>query len=174
MNTKLFNIKEINEKFIQKRNNELIDFNLIEPKRINHRLADFCSKGDIDSVKKIFNSPKYQSYINMNYLNNEIIKQACISGNLSLVEFLLNNPISKANIFDSSGQILMTLIVWKQHKILDYLVFDYGLNENLIPQDVSKNFPNSYLDKILQIRNIKENLIKNLNHKESNNNLTKI
>ncbi len=172
-NTK-FDVKKINKEFIQRHKDELRDFNLIEPSKINTRLYCFCDKGDFDSVKKIFNSPKYQPFIDLGYLKNITLKHACMSGNLNLVKFLLHNDISKANILDENCYIIIDLIVWGHNHILDYLVFEYGLTKESLHDDVFQFYKNSHLEKIFDVKKLHDQLSENLTEKNDPNKLQKI
>lgn len=148
--------KEIYQSYLDKCALGDKDFTTIKPQHIFNQILKLINKKDFETVKKIFEHPKYREYININESNDLILAEACKEGNIDFIQYLLLEK--GANIYAQKGAIFGNLILWKHKEVLEYLIFDYKIKETEEIKAMTNMFFSKDVKKMFQTRNLQENL----------------
>ncbi len=148
--------KEIYQSYLDKCSLGDKDFTTIKPQHIFNQILKLINKKDFETVKKIFEHPKYREYININESNDLILAEACKEGNIDFIQYLLLE--TGANIYAQKGAIFGNLILWKHKEVLEYLIFDYKIKETEEIKAMTNMFFSKDVKKMFQTRNLQENL----------------
>ncbi len=148
--------KQVYKDYLEKMKEQQEDFTKTPQKFINTQLLDACKKGDLETVKAIFSHPKYFSHVDIHHINDEPLCQACRGGHLEVVKFLLTSDTlkEKADIYAQNGHIFSTLIVWNRLDILNYLVFEYKIEERECIKQSLLDFPSKDVESMFFARKL--------------------
>lgn len=164
------NMQDFNEKYIKYLEDCKLgdkDFTTIKPKHIFNQILKLIASKEFSKVKEIFNHPKYKEHIDIHRGNDLILAEASKIGDIDFIKYLLLEK--EADIYSQKGAIFGNLIVWKQKEVLDYLIFDYKIEETpeitamvemFFAKDVKKLFVKRKLDLELSKKDAFERKVK--------------
>lgn len=162
---KTSDIKRINESFILKKEEERKDFTKTNPKYINARISEACSKENVQAIQKMLFHPKFKDFVDIHYLNDIFLFSAAHNRDnvLDIFKYLLTSPelTEHANIYARDGAIIAELTVWNRTEVLEYLVFDYQIEERDCILKILEQFPNKPMENMFAARKLKQELTEN-------------
>jgi ankyrin repeat protein len=128
-----------------------------------------CMKGHIDIVKYMAASPELKTHSNVLDANNYALQLACQNNYVEVVSYLLTSPDLKShpNMNDSSHASFKLASFKNNLDVLQYLIFDYHIEKTDHIKSVMKYYPNSEVEEMFKLRDLHDELNKELNIKNS-------
>lgn len=142
------------------------------------------NKKGTEVAKYILGSPKLREKLDMNKLNEHVLAASCMSMNLSIIEFVLNDNELRSyiDIHHNDDEIFKHCFFCEEIDFLHYLIFDAKItktkeidkflnNENRLKDSKSEL---EYVNQMFDIREINKDLNRELNNDKNNSNYRKV
>lgn len=158
MNKRKELFKKIYQGYMQQMKWESEDFSLINPKYINSKIINkFIPSNEFETIKKIFNHPRFKENININANNGLMLQEAAKVKNLEMFKFLMENG---ATIDENNDVIIVAnATIWKNREVLQYIIFDkkIKLNESSL-RSLSEMVSFGEVKKMIESRDLNQTL----------------
>lgn len=152
------NFKETYDKYRNYCELKKKNFTIVDPKHILNEILNSISMGNFEKAKEIFCHPKFKDSIDIHQHEDLILAEACKKGDLDFIRYLIEER--GANIYAQNGVVFGNLILWKCENILEYLIFDYKIEETLEIKEICEMFFSANIKKMFQKRKLDAELAK--------------
>ncbi len=121
-----------------------------------------CSEGHLELVKYLLTSPELKEHANIHAPN--IFMRACSDGHVEVVRYLLTSSDLKenANIHEGNDAGFKGAFLNKKLDIIQFLVFDMNIDKTKEIENFLAEYSNEQVENMFILRELNENLEKEL------------
>lgn len=140
------------------------EFSGLSQHQLNNNFQVGCVNGEFERVKYLLASPDLSTHAEINFLNHNGLKCACMHGHIEIVKYLLTSPDLKehGNIYAGEALAFKYVCMEDNLELKEYIIFDYKIQRN---DDINKyleDFPNELIEKMFAMRELNEQMNKDL------------
>jgi ankyrin repeat protein len=132
--------------------------------------------GHFEVVRYLAASPELKTHSNVTNANNVAFQYACQKGHVDIVEYLLTSTELKEHpdIYAKNDDGLKLACINSQLEVLRYLVFDFNLQRTEIINKKLNLYANEEIEKLFKLREVHDNLERDLAYNDIKNKKNKI
>lgn len=167
---------------------DIMSYQTMTQEKLNNKFQIACNNGSLELVKFLLNSQELSQHAIIDSDNNKGFKLACIGGHLNIIRYLVNSNELEKNInIHVDNDICFKLAIDLEFiDIINFLVYEQDMkvtnemikhmNEQIRENinDLEKLILISKVEKILEVKKLKNKLGEELIFKEENKVIKKI